>query len=294
VPAGVDEFFDNTAAPGSTLLPRVLATARLHFVDKAAGVDAWQTSSWLAPFADSGAGPDWSAADVTEGELKQNFSSHPPQGAQFAEAPAAALRAQSYANWQKQLATHIYESQSLTGFRCAAVGLNSAPGGSESEFRAHLALALREKRDAEIDRLRRKYAPRLTTLEDQIRRARDRIERERSQLSQQKMQTAISVGTSILGALLGRRKLSATNVGRVGSAARSAGRIGQESQDVSRAEESREVIEQRLQDLQNELESETSRLGAEFDPATVEIERVEVKPRKTDIEVGDLTLAWIA
>ena len=110
-----------------------------------------------------------------------------------------------------------------------AVGAAVAPAGDEGEFRAHLALALREKRDAEIDRLRKKYAPRLTTLEDQIRRADERIERERSQLSQQKMQTAISVGTSILGALLGRKKISATNAGRIGTAARSAGRIGSES-----------------------------------------------------------------
>jgi hypothetical protein len=293
VPAGVQEVFAKNASTGSTLLPRVLATARLHFVDKAAGLDVWQTRSWLAPFTDSGDGPDWSAADMSEADPKETFSSHASQGARFAEAPAAALRPQNYVDWRKDLATHIYESASLSGFRCAAVGLNSAPGGSESDFRAHLALALREKRDAEIDRLRKKYAHRLTTLEDQIRRAGDRIERERSQLSQQKMQTAISVGTSILGALLGRKRLSVTDIGRVGTAARSAGRIGSESQDVSRAEESREVLEQRLQDLQNELESETSRLGSDFDPATVEIERVQVKPRKTDIEVKEIALAWV-
>jgi hypothetical protein len=293
VPAGIREVFAKGTSSGAMLLPRVLATARLHFVDKAAGLDVWQVRSWLAPFADSGEEADWSAAEVSEADPKDRFSLQAPEGARFAEAPGAALRPQSYVKWSKDLATHIYESASLDGFRCAAVGLSSTPGGTEIDFRAHLALALREKRDAEIDRLRKKYAPRLTTLEDQLRRAGERIERERAQLSQQKMHTAISVGTSILGALLGRKKLSVTNIGRVGTAARSAGRIGSESQDVSRAEESREVLEQRLQDLQNELEAEISRLSGQLDPAAVEIETLEVKPRKTDIEVKEIALAWV-
>ena len=170
------------------------------------------------------------------------------------------------------------------------VGQAVAPATSEGEFRAKLSLALREKRDAEIDKLRKKYAPKLATLQDQIRRANERVERERSDLSQHKMQAAISVGTSILGALLGRKAISVGNAQRVGSAARSAGRIGKESGDVGRAEENREVLEQRFTDLQNELETEVSRLRGEFDPATVQIEQSEVKPRKADIDVRVLGL----
>ena len=107
------------------------------------------------------------------------------------------------------------------------------------------------------------------------------------------MSTAISVGTSILGALLGRKKISVGNVGRVGSAARSAGRIGRESDDVSRANESLEVVKQRYADLSNEFEQETSRLQGEFDPAAATIERVQIKPRKADIDVTRMTLVWV-
>ncbi len=107
------------------------------------------------------------------------------------------------------------------------------------------------------------------------------------------MQTAISVGTSILGALLGRKATSVGNAQRVGSAARSAGRLGKEGADVDRAEESREVIQQRLTEMQNELESEVSRLRSELDPTTVVIDQTSVKPRKTDIDVRTVALLWI-
>jgi len=53
-----------------------------------------------------------------------------------------------------------------------------------------------------VDDLKARWQPKLLQLQDQIRRAEAAREREKSQLSQQRMQTAVSIGTSILGALL--------------------------------------------------------------------------------------------
>jgi len=291
VPSDIPEFYLDGATSGGEYRPRVLGIARLHFADKAAGVDAWETRSLLAPLNEDEENVDWREADEL-GDLRDELSKEAAANATYAYIPAALLRAQNYKAWQKTLVAHLYETASYTVFHCPSVGQAVAPGSDEGEFRSKLALALREKRDAEIEKLRKKYAPRLTTLQDQIRRADERIERERSDLSQHKMHTAISVGTSILGALLGRKAMSVVNAQRVGSAARSASRLGKESGDVSRAEESREVLTQRLADMQNELEDEISRLRGELDPQTVAIERSEVKPRKTDTTVETIGLVW--
>lgn len=290
VPAGVTELYLNAEA-GATYLPRVLGIARLHFVDKASGLDVWETRSLIAPLDNSESNVDWPQADVG-GDLQDQLSNEPPANAHYASTPAAMLRAQNYRSWQKELASHLFATATLPIFHCPTVGQSVVPGTSEGDFRAKLSLALREKRDAEIEKLRKKYAPKIATLQDQLRRAEERVDRERSDLSQHKMQTAISVGTSILGALLGRKAISVGNAQRVGSAARSAGRLGKESGDVGRAEENREVIQQRLGDLQNELETEVSSLRGELDPATVRIEQTSVKPRKTDIDVRTVALLW--
>ena len=263
---------------------------RLHFIDKPSDVDTWETRTFLAPLDERGEA-DWANAQ-RRGD-STSLSRQAPHGARYAEAPATLSRAQSYAAWGKQLVAHAFEHASLEVWRCAAADASSAPGSSEAEFRAHVAHALREKRDAAVEALRKKYAPRLTTLEDQISRAGDRIERERSQLSDSKMNTALSVGTSILGALLGRKKLSVSNVGRIGSAARGAGRIGRESNDVQRAEESLEVLKQRQIDLQNDFAQETSALQSKFEPASISIEKTALKPRKSDIDVKEVALAWV-
>ena len=106
------------------------------------------------------------------------------------------------------------------------------------------------------------------------------------------MQTAVTIGSSILGALLGRKAISATNVGRIGTAARSATRIGRESEDVTRAGESLEVLRQRLGDTQREVEAEVARLETTMDPSTLALKPVEVPARKSDIAVGEVALVW--
>ena len=288
VAANIPEFF-LTQGDSDRLAPFAMGTVRMHFVNSAAGVDVWETRTYLAPLTDGD--PNWAEAEVLS-DVKSQLSNSPPANASFAALPASASRAESYKSWSKQLESHVYSAAGLDLLRAPAVNATSVPGGTEAEFRARLALAVREKRDAAGEALRRKYGPKLASLQDQVRRAEDRVAREQAQLSQRKMDTAISIGTSILGAFLGRKAMSATNAGRLGSAARGAGRIGRESEDVTRANESLEVIKQRHADLEREFNDESAELQRLYDPATVAVERVTIKPRKSDIDVTLMGLLW--
>lgn len=291
IPAGITECYVK-AHDSNRYVARVLASARLHFVSAAAGIDVWETRFFLAPLSDTVQKPEWSAADVSSTLTTTSTSSDP--SARYLDVPAALLRVENYQQWRTQLASWLYESSTLDVLRSPLLKAVSAPGGSEAEFRSRMSLALREKRDTAVDALRRKYASKLQTLQDQLRRANERAERERAQLSQQKMSTAISVGTSILGALFGRRGISAADVGRVGTAARSAGKIGRESQDVTRANESIEVLQQRYADLEQDVARETAELQAQFSADAIDVERIQVKARKSDIDVTQIGLAWVA
>jgi len=143
-----------------------------------------------------------------------------------------------------------------------------------------------------VAELRRKWQPKLLQLTDQVRRGEERRAREQAQLSQQKLQTAVTIGTSILGAMFGRKALSSANIGRVGTAARSASRIGRESEDVTRADESLEVLKQRLTDTQRDVEAEVARLESSLDVTSIALTSVDVPARKSDIAVGEVALVW--
>jgi hypothetical protein len=293
LPADVPEYFvPSTPGPEAiTYKAMVLGTAKLHFVDAKLGLDQWQTLAYLAPLAEDGGGALWEEAQAAAG-LRERLGSEPDAGATFAPPPGAALRAASYPGWGKTLAGHLYEKARADVWVCEVLGAVSKPGESEGDFRARLGHEAREKRDAAVEALRRKYAPKIAALEDRERRAVDRTERERSQASHQKLQTALAVGSSVLGALFGRRRMSASNVNRAASAARAAARIGRESDDVERADESLEAVRARQTELRAELDAEIAALERRFDAASCELERVQVSPRKSDIVIGEVALAW--
>src|SRR5690606_16279464 len=246
LPADVEQAFMPVSGETAHIVyrPSILGTARLHFIDKSAGIDIWETLSLSAPLGEDGE-VAWDEAGPAPGARGTQVP-----GATFAPVPAAALRAASYARWSKSLAARLYQHQRLQLLACDALKMVSGPGVSEGDFRARLQLAARERRDAEAAKLRQNYEPRFATLRDQQQRAAQRVEREREQASQQKVSTAISVGATLLGALFGRKAVSSTSVGRATTAARNASRIGREAADVARAEESAESISRKLADLE--------------------------------------------
>ncbi|HET9472675.1 MAG TPA: hypothetical protein VFO82_02210, partial [Steroidobacteraceae bacterium] len=293
VGAGIAEYFLPATRGSGALLykPMVAGFAKLHYVDARLGLDDWQTIGVLAPLDDGGGNAAWEDAR-RDAQLKSRLTATPAESAQYGELPGAALRAASYPAWGKSLQAHLYETARASVYCSDVLKSASKPGESEGDFRARLSLAMREKRDAAVAELRARWQDKLLKLQDQIRRAEERREREQAQLSQQKMQTAVSIGSSILGALLGRKAISATNIGRVGTAARSAGRWGRESQDVDRAEENIDVLKQRLADTQREVEAEIARLETTLDAATIALRQVEVPARKSDIAIGEVALVW--
>jgi F0F1-type ATP synthase assembly protein I len=168
----------------------------------------------------------------------------------------------------------------------------SRPDESEREFRARISHGSREERDRALDELRRKYAPRQAALEEKLRRANQVVERESQQATGQGIQTAISVGATIVGALLGRKAISASTIGRATTAARGVGRTMKESEDISRAKETVAALDEQRKQLDADFAAESAALDAANDTATETLEKISIKPKKTNITVKLVGLVW--
>jgi len=288
LPAGVPEIFlaADSASGDVAYRPRLATRIRLHYVNARAGLDAWRTFALVAPFGEQGE-PDWTEA-VEVGEL--TGGPEPLPGAEFGEPPAAALNEKKRGAWQKALKSRLYESGRLELAYCAELKLASQPGEPEGDFRARIAHAVHERRDLEVEKLRERHAGKLRALDDRIRRAEDKVEREQSQYSQRKLDTVVSIGTSVLGAIFGGGRRRATS-GAAG-AARSAGRVFSEKGDVERATENLDALRRQRDELVQEVEAEVGALRATLDPASMRLETLEVAPRKADIDVAPLIVAW--
>jgi hypothetical protein len=273
--------------------PHVLGIAEVHYVNARHGVDESRRIALAAPIGTGAHAVDWSSAADIDVE-PEDFEDEPLPGATFSDLPRPALDARNFTRWRKEFEQFIRQSRGIALYRSAALGLISATDEDENAFRARLAQAAREKRDLEIAKLRARYAPKMTVLENRERRAEHSVGRESEQSSQRKIDTAVSVGTAIFGAFLGRKRVSVTSASRVGTAVGKATRIRKDQSDVARAKESLEAVRAEKSDLEAKLQDEITMLAAPVDPAEIELEEITIRPAAKDIRTVVFGLAWRA
>jgi len=271
--------------------PMLLGSSQIRFSDTKSGIDQTQDVTVLVPMTDGAVPVDWdhaTAVDLAVADLEQS----PAGDAQFLPLPASAGKAKSYADWNKEFGSWLFRTQKFELLKSPTTKDVSKPGESERDFRVRLQQSGRELRDKAAESLRQKYAPKITALQDRIRRAEQMKVKQQAESRSSQVQAAISVGASILGAFLGRKTISATNIGRATTAIKSAGRVMKESQDVGHAEENVAALQQQLADLEAQFKSESEAMAAATDPLNEKLETISIKPTKSNIAVQLVALAW--
>ncbi|MCU0978959.1 MAG: ATP-binding protein [Pirellulaceae bacterium] len=295
VPPGIKECFlaAKPADPQKRLVyrPGLLGTARLHYVHAKSGTDVWQTvARWTTECGDE-VDDVWANAEPLD-ESEPKLLAAPAANAGYSSLPAELARAKAYTAWTKSLKEYLYRERPLTLKYCPQLQAFSRADESEADFRIRLQTAAREHRDLETEKLKKRYEPKLASLADQKRRAEERVAREKSQYRQQQTNTFISFGASLLGALIGRKLTSSTNVTRAASAMKGVGKSLEQRDDIGRAEDSVEGVEEKLAKLEGEFQEELARIEQMVAVDRLALEDVSVQPRKTDLAIGTVALLW--
>lgn len=293
LPPEVNQLFaPSTVAGPVTYTPAILGVARVHAMLPDGGTHT-ESVVLLAPLSADAPNPDWSTAPVTADAPPS--TGQPAANASFAPLPPALGKAGTISKWGQALTEAVYRTRSVTIYEAKRLRLTSKPGETERDFRIRIAEATRSTRDSEVDALRQKFAAKLQTLENQIQRAEMSVQRERDQVNSQRMQAAVSVGATILGAFLGGGRKSAvrSSVGRATTAVRGFERSTREQGDVNRANESLESLRQRRDALAAEVEQAVAELTARLEGGQEALTEKVIRPRKADIEVVRLALLWL-
>lgn len=272
--------------------PFLLGMGRVYYASARAGTAVKQPVSLLAAISARSSGIRWDEAQEI-GLRDDDLETMPEDGALFGEVPDQAARAGNYSLWKKEYKDWLYRNQQLKLLKSRSLSLVSEPEEQERNFRVRLQQVAREKRDSLVERIRQKYAGRIRTLEERIRRAEQAVAREKEQAKQQKIQTVISFGATILSAMLGRKATNLSSMGRAATTARGAGRILKEGKDVERAEGNVQDLQHQLEDLQTLIREETEQVSSCLDPLSEELEPHALRPRKSDISVVLVALAWM-
>lgn len=270
--------------------PGLYGSARVHFENKSAGIDESRDVWLLIPEVVDVSATVWD--EGTDQEASLTVVAKPEEGAKFAPLPGALSKVKTYNELSTALKEHLYRSQRIGQWKCKALKQLSAANESEGDFRVRLAQLLKEQRDLAIEKLRAKFAPKLAAVTEQLRKAEQKLEKEKTQAKSETFNAALQFGTSILGAMFGRKLASSTNIGKAATSMRAATRAAGQRQDVTLAEESIEAIQKKFDDLNAEFEAESAKIRASMPEEELVLEEIAVRPKKTDIVVTKLALAW--
>jgi len=294
VAPGINVMYLAASGAGQGLMyyPAVAGWLDVYYSSIKYKVDVTRKLAVAALLEDGPVAVDWDQAEEI-GLSSDDLQTAPLTGANYAGLPSAAGKAKSYNQWNKDLLRWVRQNRPLTLYRSRRFKLTSGPEESRSEFLSRVTQAAREKRDLEVEKLRRKYSSKFNTLQNRLMRAEQAIQREQEQAKSKKMETMVSFGTAILGAFLGRKTVSSRSATRFGTAVKSAGRMRKERLDVARARETATAVKHEMDALDAHLQSDIDSLDAAFDPADEALEEVMVKPQSTNITLEVFGLTWM-
>ena len=168
-----------------------------------------------------------------------------------------------------------------------ALDLAQRPDEDERDFLIRLRQAAREARDSEVDSLEDKYEARIETAQEKIDDASRRLDELESELSSRRQQEMIGLGENALRFFMNRRS------SRVFSG------VGSRRERTMKANQALDNARARLEDMQTdasdlaaELEVARSEVTLKWASALDQVETKELKPRREDVDVEPVALAW--
>ncbi|MFO1064177.1 MAG: ATP-binding protein [Pirellulales bacterium] len=295
LPADVVERFclaDHAAPVGAELVyrPAVMGLAACHYVKASASIDCWIDKAFLYDAA--GGVPDelWDGA-VSFDPKQLTLDKNPEEGFQFDTLPDELIAAKRYKSWQTQLKDFLYRHETLKIFECPELKAFSRPGQDELDARMAWTQQVRERRDAEVAKLRSKYETQLRAIESKIATAQQRVDREKAQYDEAKVKSILDIGTTVLGALLGNKRSSVLS--RSSTSARTLGKAATQRSDVFSASETLDHLLLDRRDLVEKCEEEVRQLQSQFSVETLTLDACDIPCRKSDIRVDCVGLVWM-
>ena len=241
---------------GPLLHPTLGLRIRATFASRRPAAEAPAEVLVSVPFGPDGQ-PAWRQAAVA----CATHQAHSPVahgGPVFVDPPPAARQAAQQQAWQIEGRGQLGENLEIPVLREGKI--TGAPFETDAEFRLRLEQAAREERDEAVRLMRQKFETKLRSAADKVIRAREAVAGQKTQARSAQVQTAISVGTSLLGALFGKRASGLGHITRAGTAARGAARAMKESAEVGTAEEKLAAAEAVAAELEAELETKAAEI----------------------------------
>jgi len=285
-----EELSQRLEAEEPTLIyePCLLALGRVSFVDRTRGVSESRDVGLLIQPGDLGAVIRWQDADPIDLDPKE-LEGQPEPDALFGPVPSELNTASELKALAKDFSDYLYHEERLNLYHNPTLKLYGQPGESEREFKIRAQQIARESRDAEVEKLRQKYEQKLDRLETKLAREQQEMAEDEAEYEARKREELISAGETVIGLLgVGRRRRT-TGLSRAATKRRLTATA---KADIAESEAEIARLEEEMEEMRQSLEEEAKAITDEWASTLDEIETYPVKPRRSDVNVELVALAW--
>ncbi len=277
--------------PGSMHLvyePGLYLAGSVAYVDRRRHVNELEEVRKLLYANDLGKIVNWDYADDISIEFSELADEPARTSALFAEIPRELSTARKLKRLTKDFSDYLYQTKRLSLLWNPTLKMYSRPGESEREFRIRLAQAAKERRDREVDKLRKRYRSKFERLRTRLQREKMELEEDKAEYEARKQEEMVSGAETLLGMLgiFGRKK-------SISSAMTKRRMTAKAKMDVEESIEEIARLERALQALEEELRVEAEAIVAKWEETLDDIQPYFVKPRRVDVTIDLAALVWI-
>jgi hypothetical protein len=287
VSAEIDQKFWPVGATGPKdaqiiYRPGLLGVGRVHYVQASEDLDVWKTIAALATVDGELPRSPWDAAMLIDD--KPALAAEPLADATFAELPGSLGRKTTYASLRRDLNEWLYQNQRLLRWKCGEIDESSRPGETEEAFRNRAASLLRAQRQAHA---KERLAAEASQLEKEIDKAEQLLAENRWWSASLLLNAASRALEIVVTAMFGRRSRKQVVTATLWNQAMRKRRLAR------RAKASLKKNRALLGNLKQEERNALAAVNAGLSPAEIELTKIELPPRKSDVDVDDVLLVWL-
>jgi hypothetical protein len=270
--------------------PVILGAVSLNFTDSKLVVDLIKDLTFITPITDGSIPVDWANSQQIEIDIK-NLQKN-PENANFMDLSPEASKPANYESWKKDFIDWLYRNQKLNLFKVKNLKEISKVEESERDFKIRIDILIREDRDNMTQKLRQKYASKMRSLQEKIQRTENILRLQQEQAQQQKIQTAFSLGSTLIGAFMGR-KIARYTARRASDVMRGVTRTAKEKNDVDKTLQILQSYQRQFLDLETEFKAEVVEIENKIRRNLNDLETITLKLDKKDISIKLLSLTWV-
>ena len=269
--------------------PCLLALGRVRFTNRTRHIDEERELGVLMQPRALGPIIRWENGEPIAIDT-HDLQPRPEQGAIYGPVPAQINNAAEIKAAAKDFADYLYREQTLNLHHSPALKLYGEPGESERDFVARAQQVARENRDAEVEKLRKKYEAKFRRLEDRLAREEAELSEDQAEYDARKREELLSAGETVIGMLgiLGRRR-SSTAISRAATKRRL---TSSAQADIKESQEQIARLEKEIEDMRREMELEAAAIGDKWASVANELETYPIRAARGAVQADLVALAW--